>query len=101
MDADPELDPAACRHGDVPLHHRSLHLCPTAQRVDHAGELHQQSVTGGLDDAALVRGYLRVDQLPPKCLEAREGPFLVGADQPAVPRDVRGENGGQPAFDRC
>jgi hypothetical protein len=47
-----------------------------------------------------VPGYLRVDQLPPKGLEAPEGPFLVGTDQPALPRDVLGENGGQPAFDR-
>ena len=27
-----------------------------------------------------------------------EASFLVGADQPAVGRDIRGENGGQPEF---
>jgi len=32
-------------------------------------------------------------------LQACEGSFLVGADQPAVAGDVRSKDGGQPAFD--
>jgi hypothetical protein len=44
-------------------------------------------------------GDLGIDQLAPMHLQPREGPFLVGTDQPAIPRDVRGENGGQPTFD--
>jgi hypothetical protein len=31
--------------------------------------------------------------------QPRKRPLLVGADQPAVARNIRGENGGQPAFD--
>jgi hypothetical protein len=53
----------------------------------------------GRDNAAPVLGDLGVDQLAAMDLEPREGPFLIGADQPAVARDVGGENGGQPAFD--
>src|ERR1700730_9103996 len=34
-------------------------------------------------------------------LHPRQGPLLAGTHEPAVPRDVRGENGGQPAFDAC
>src|SRR6266446_9436994 len=99
MDAYPEFDPAVCRQGDIPFRHRRLDLGRAAQRIDHAGELHQQAVAGGLDDAAPVLGDLGIDQLAAVRLEPRKRPFLVDADQPAVARDVRGENGSQPAFD--
>jgi hypothetical protein len=42
---------------------------------------------------------LGVDQFAPMRLDLRKGAFLVGAHKPPVPRDVRGENGGQPALD--
>jgi hypothetical protein len=32
-------------------------------------------------------------------LQPRKGPFLVGTHEPAITGDVRGENGGQLAFD--
>ena len=44
-------------------------------------------------------GNLGIDQLAPMGLQLREGPFLVGANQPAVAGDICRENGGQPAFD--
>src|SRR5262245_6433480 len=50
-------------------------------------------------DAAPVLGDLGVDQLTAVRLQPHEGPFLVGADQPAVARDIRGKSGDQPAFD--
>jgi len=34
-----------------------------AQRVDDAGELDQEAVAGGLDDAAVMMGDLRIDHL--------------------------------------
>ena len=40
-----------------------------------------------------------IGQLAPKRLQSHEGPFLVGAHEPAVTGDVRGEDGGQLAFD--
>jgi hypothetical protein len=46
-----------------------------------------------------VLGDLGIDQLAAMRLQPREGPLLVGADQPAVASDIRRENGSQPAFD--
>ena len=76
-----------------------MHFGRAAQRVDNAGELDQQAVAGGLDEAAFVRRDLGIDQLAAVRLEPCEGPFLVGADQPAVTRDICAEDGGQSAFD--
>ena len=39
-----------------------------------------------------------IDQFAPMRFHSREGAFLVGPHKPAVPRDIRGENRGQPAF---
>src|SRR5438132_617163 len=57
----------------------SIPRCTSAaqrNRVDDAGEFHQQPVAGGLDDAAVMLGDLRVDQLPANRFEAFEGTFL-------------------------
>ena len=43
--------------------HRLLPVGGAAQRVDDAGELDEEPVAGGLDDAAAMLGDLRVDQL--------------------------------------
>ena len=40
-----------------------------------------------------------VDQFAPICLQPRECFLLIGAHEGAVPRDIGGESGGQPAFD--
>ena len=42
---------------------------------------------------------LRIRQLAPKRLQARESPFLIGAHKPRVACHIGGENGGQLAFD--
>ena len=66
--------------------------------LDHAREFDQNAVAGRLDDAPAMIANFRVDQLAPMRLHLREGAFLVGTHESAIPRDVRGENGGQPAF---
>ena len=75
----------------VPLGHRLLHLDRAAHRIDDAGKLDQQAVAGGLDDAAVVLGDLRIDELAPQRLEAFERAFLVRAHQPRIARDIGGE----------
>ena len=40
-----------------------------------------------------------IDELASVCIQRREGVFLIGSHEPAVPRLIRGKNGGQPAFD--
>src|SRR5216683_5754736 len=42
---------------------------------------------------------LGINQFAPVRLQPRKCPFLVGTHEPAVTRDIRGENGGQLAFD--
>ena len=68
-------------------------------RLDDARELDQDAVAGGLDDAALVLGDVRIDQVAAMRLEPRQGAGFVLAHQPAVAGDIGGENGREPAFD--
>ena len=79
-------------HAGIALGHAALHLDRAAHRIDDAGELHQQAVAGGLDDAAAVFGDLRIDQLAPMALEAREGRALVAAHQPRITRHIGRED---------
>ena len=62
IDADAQLDAVVRRDIRVPLGHRLLHLDRAAHRIDDAGKLHQHAVAGGLDDAAVVLGDLRIDE---------------------------------------
>ena len=63
IDADAQLDAVVRRDTGVALGHRLLHLDRAAHRIDDAGELDQQAVAGGLDDAAMVLGDFRIDEL--------------------------------------
>ena len=96
--ADPEYDPAFLRRPRIAFGHLPLHGNRAGDGLDHARELDQNAVAGGLNDAAAVLGDLGIDQCGAMRLEPREGVFLVGAHEPAVTRHVRGENRRQPAF---
>src|SRR5690349_7848558 len=71
---------------------RSGLACCTAHRIDDAGKLDQQAVAGGLDDAAVMLGDLRIEKLAAQHLEALKGAFLVRPHQPRIPRDIGGED---------
>ena len=60
---------AALRSG-----HLALHLDRAAHRIDDAGELDQQAVAGGLDDAAAMLGDFGVDKFAPQRLQAASVP---------------------------
>src|SRR5689334_19526807 len=77
IDADAQFDAVVRGGAGVPLGHRLLHRDGTAHRIDDAGKLHQQAVAGGLDDAAVMLGDLRIDELMAQCFEAFECAFLV------------------------
>jgi hypothetical protein len=47
-----------------------------AHRVDDAGELDGQPVTGGFDDPAVMRGDCRVDQPGAQRLQPRQRAFI-------------------------
>ena len=66
-------------------------------RIDHARELDQHAIAHQLDDAAVVLGDLRLDEVLAQRLEARVRARLVGRHQPAVADDVRSQDRGEPA----
>ena len=81
VNADATLDATVRRQWFIALGQSRLHLGCAAQRVDNAGELDQEAVAGGLDDAAVMFADLRVDQLAVMRPEPLVGAFLVRAHQ--------------------
>jgi hypothetical protein len=75
----------------VTVLHPLLHDHGATHGVDDGGELNQHSVTGRLDDAPLVLGDQRVDQLSAMALEGRESSFLVRAHEARVRGDISAE----------
>ena len=63
MDADAELNPPLLRHARVALDEAVLHFDGAAHRVDHAAEFDDRTVAGALDDAAVMGGDGRIDQI--------------------------------------
>jgi hypothetical protein len=58
---------------------------PTAQRtIDYALEFQQQTITGRLDDAAVMFGDLGINKLPPMGFQRRQGATLVHAQEAQV-----------------
>ena len=92
MDADAKLDAALGRKTGVALDHAVLHLDGAAHGVDHAAELNEASVAGALDDAPVVHGDGRVDQIAPKRPQPRQCAILVGAGKPAVSDHIGRQN---------
>jgi hypothetical protein len=79
--------------------HRCLYLGRATQRIDDAGELDQEPVTGRLDDAAPMARDLRVYHLGAQRLKPAERAFLVGFDQARVAYDIGREDRREPTFD--
>src|SRR5208283_3601428 len=99
VDADAELYPFVGRHVGVAPDHFALDLDGIAHRIDDAGELGQEAVAGGLDDAAPVLGDLGVAELAPYRRQRDQGAFLVGAHQPRIAGDIGRQDRRQPALD--
>ncbi|MEJ2435649.1 MAG: hypothetical protein P8Y53_21820 [Pseudolabrys sp.] len=70
----------------------------TAHGIDRAGEFGQHAVAGGLENAALMLGDFRIDNLAPAVLQRRQRALLVGAHQPTVADHVSRKNGRQPPY---
>jgi hypothetical protein len=77
IDADAKADAPRLRNVPVAVEHGALDLGSAAHRVDDTAELHQQSVAGGLDDAAAMFGDLRVDEFPAMRLQPRKRALFV------------------------
>ncbi len=70
IDADAQVDAAIRRQVGVALGHAALNLDGAAHGIDDAGEFDEQPVARRLDDAALMLGDLRVDEVLAVRLEA-------------------------------
>jgi hypothetical protein len=68
------------------------------QRTDDTRKLDEQTVAGGLDEAAAMSGDLRVDHLGAERLQPAEGPFFVRFDKARIAGDVSRKDRCQPAF---
>ena len=68
--------------------HSLLHLDRVAHGIDHAAKLGQHPVPHELDDAPAMLGDLGIDDVLADRFEGREGAFLVGPDETAVPDHV-------------
>ena len=65
------------RHVSISLSHLALYLDGATHRVDNAGELEEQAVARGFDNAAAMFLDFGVGQLAPERFQGGEGPFLV------------------------
>ena len=99
MDADPELDAVVRRQRGVAFGHGRLHFGRASERVDDAGELDQQAVAGGLDEAAVMLGDFRIDHFGAQRLEPAERSFLIGTDQARIAGHIGGKDRREPTFD--
>ena len=70
--ADPELDAALRRQARIAFDHAVLHLDGAAHGVNHAAKLDEAAVASPLDDASVMQGDGRVEQVAAQRPEARE-----------------------------
>ena len=72
---------------------RSIIPCCTSiaqtHRVHYAAELHNGTITGALDDAAIVHGDYGINQIAADRPEPRQRTVFVRAGEPAVTDHVR------------
>jgi hypothetical protein len=88
MDADTELDAPLGRQPSIALDHAALHLDGATNRIDNAAEFDKRAIACPLDDAAVMHGDGRVDQVASECPQSRQCAILIGSGQPAVPDHI-------------
>ena len=89
MNSDPELYSALGGHAGVAFDHCVLNFHRAAHGVEDATELDESAVAGALDDAAVMHGDGRIDQVASERPQSRQCAILIGASQPAVSDHVR------------
>jgi hypothetical protein len=93
MNANLEFDAALGRQAGVAFDEAVLHLDRAAHRVDHAAELDKAAVAGALDDAPVMRGDGRIDQIAAQPPQPRQGAILVRSREPTLADDVGNQDG--------
>ena len=94
IDADAQLQPSRRRYRLVEHDGGLLYRNSAIERIDNAGEIGEQAVAGGADDAPAVIGNQRIDS-PPHFGERLVGPALVLPHQSAETRNIRVEDRGK------
>ena len=89
MNADAKLDALVERDAGVALDHGVLHFEGAAHRVDDAAELDDAAVAGALDDAAMMHGDCRIDQIAAQRAQPRQRSIFVRAGEPAIADHIR------------
>ena len=84
MYADPEYDAAILRNAGVTLDHGVLHFDRATHRVDHAAKLDYRAVASALDDAPVMHGDGRVDQIAAQRPQPRQDAIFVRAGEPGI-----------------
>ena len=95
MDADSKFDAPVRRDPSVALDHRSLDFNGAVHRVDDTPELDDAAVAGALDDAAMVHGDGRIEQVASERPQPRQNPVLVGSGKPRIADNVGHQDRGQ------
>ena len=95
MDADPKFDALVRRDPSVALDHRPLDFNGAVHCVDDTAELDDAAVAGALDDAAVVHGDGRIDQVAAERPQPRQNPVLVGSGKPRIADHVGHQDRGQ------
>ncbi len=92
VDSDAEFDPPVLRHAGVALDEAVLNLDRAADRVHDAAKLDNASIAGAFHDTPVMSGDGGVDEVAAQTAQARKGPILVGAGEPAVSDDIRNQD---------
>jgi hypothetical protein len=98
MDTDPVLNSDLLRDIGILRGHGALDFDRTAGRIDGAGKFHQQAVTGGLDDAAMMGSNSGVNKGFSDRLEPRQSTFLGGTHEAAISGDICSQHRRQSSF---
>ncbi len=97
--ADAEFEAAVGQNLGIARRHRALNGGGAADGGDHALELGQEAVAGGLDQAALMRGDHGLEHRAAMRVERAQRADLVAAHEPAIAHHVGHHDGGEPALD--
>ena len=89
MYADAKFDAALGRHASVALDHAVLHFDRQTHRVHYAAELHNGSIAGALDDAAMVHRDYGINQIATDRPEPRQNSIFVRAGESAIADHIR------------
>ncbi len=92
MNADPKLNSALRRQAGVAFGQAVLHFDGAAHGVDHAAELGEAAVAGSLENASIVQGDGRIDQIAAERPEPGQRAIFVRAGEAAVADYIRDQD---------